>query len=74
MAHFRATAIGQRGEASRLGSKSSGMIVNVNGWNVGIRVHAIHNKETGKDELCVWKTGGSNEISGSTLINKVVEE
>jgi hypothetical protein len=38
MAQFRGVIAGQRGEASRLGSKSSGLTVHCNGWNGGVTV------------------------------------
>lgn len=60
MAQFRATIKGQRGEASRLGSKKSGIYSNLNAWNIGLRVYLTHNETTGKDEIDVTLTGGSN--------------
>jgi len=38
MAQYRAVIKGSRGEASRLGHKSSGIRAEVNGWNLGILV------------------------------------
>lgn len=58
MAHFRATIKGQKGEASRLGSKSSGIVAEINGWDRGIRVYAEF--KDGKDHFVVVSTGGSN--------------
>lgn len=58
MAQFRAVIQGNRGKASRLGTKSTGMYANVNGWNLGIQVDASH--IDGKDVFTVYKTGGSN--------------
>ena len=60
MAQFRATIQGNRGEASRLGTKNSGLDVTVNGWNVGVSVTARYNSETGNDEIRVFVTKGSN--------------
>lgn len=57
MAQFRATIEGQRGEASRLGSKASGITARINGWNGGVRVEAAH--RDGKDYFDVYATGGS---------------
>lgn len=73
MAQFRATIKGQRGEASRLGSKSSGLRAEVNGWNVGVVVIAQHDYETGKDKLVVYRTGGSNGGWNREKIAEVVE-
>lgn len=60
MAHFRATIQGNRGKASRLGTKKSGIVATVNGWNVGVDVVIKHNEETGKDVITVIPTSGSN--------------
>lgn len=69
MARFRATIKGQRGSASRLGSATSGIVANVNGWNLGIQVVAMDDRaatmEGGKpgkdsDRFEVRATGGSN--------------
>jgi hypothetical protein len=57
MAQYRGTVEGTRGQASRLGSKVSGLIVTANGWNVGAIVRIDH--EDGKDVVRVWKSNGS---------------
>lgn len=54
MARFRATIQGMRGEASRLGSKSSGLVVTANGWNAGITVY-VRVDEDGNDHFVVVK-------------------
>lgn len=59
MAQYRATIRGQRGEASRLGFKTSGLYVTANGWNGGVSV-TVHHKD-GKDHFKVVRTGGSNQ-------------
>ena len=72
MAHFRVIAQGNRGSVSRLGSKKSGLSVQANGWDLGVEVSARFNKETGKDEFVIYKTGGSNGRFSSekvTIIN-----
>lgn len=74
MAHFRATIRGSRGEASRLGGKDAGLTVTADGWNVGVRVDTFYDKETGKDLIRVYKTGGSNARTSAELIATVVEE
>lgn len=62
MARFRGTVVGSGNEASRLGNKSSGLVVRANGWNVGIKVSCFVNQD-GEDEIVVHKTGGSNNLS-----------
>jgi len=64
MANFRAVIQGQRGQASRLGSKSSGITASVNGWHLGVEVIAYHDKETGRDIFRVYKTEGSGYNRG----------
>jgi hypothetical protein len=58
MAQFRGTVAGQRGEASRLGSKNSGLVVTANGWNAGVTVRASVDGD-GNDVFKVYATGGS---------------
>ena len=60
MAHFRNTVQGNRGEASRLGTKDSGMKASIDGWDVGVDVTIRYNGKTGLDEIHVYKTNGSN--------------
>ena len=45
MAHFRAVIKGQRGEASRLGSKTSGIRARVQSWGYDILIDATHCSE-----------------------------
>ncbi|AYB70601.1 hypothetical protein SEA_SERENDIPITOUS_60 [Mycobacterium phage Serendipitous] len=66
MAQFRGTVQGNRGEASRLGSKNSGLDVSASGWNVGCKVTVRH--EDGRDVVRVWRTTGSNGYGHSTKL------
>ena len=72
MARFRATIKGARGEVSRLGTAKSGLVVDVNGWDVGVHIRA--NVEDGQDVIRVYKTGGSNGKGGGTWLLDTVEE
>ena len=67
MAQFRAVIKGQRGEASRLGSKSSGLNVKANGWTSGIQVIATYRDGIG-DCFEIWETGGSLKTRPDRLI------
>jgi hypothetical protein len=58
MAQFRATIQGQRGPASRLGHKKSGITASINGWDSGVSVSAEHVYD--RDRFWVTATGGSN--------------
>lgn len=44
MAQFRGTLEGNRGPASRLGTKQSGLNGTVNAWNVGANICARHDQ------------------------------
>jgi hypothetical protein len=73
MAQFRGTIKGNRGQASRLGTKATGLSVTANGWNIGVDANLYHNMENGKDELEVFLTGGSNHHGGKPLIIRWIE-
>jgi hypothetical protein len=69
MAHFRGTVEGSRGEASRLGSKDSGLRTTANGWECGVEVDAAH--DVIGDVFYVYLTGGSNARNTRRLIARV---
>ena len=66
MAQFRAVIRGQRGEASRLGSKQSGIVAHVDGWHTGATVRISH--VDGRDLISVYRTGGSNGNGSEYLV------
>ena len=53
MAQYRGTLTGQRGSASRLGSKKSGLSAHVASWQGAVDVDLWHNDETGIDMVRV---------------------
>lgn len=53
MAHYRGIIQGQRGEASRLGTKNSGLTVEAASWNGKIKVELYHDEESGEDKFHV---------------------
>lgn len=57
MAQFYADIQGNRGEATRAGSKASGISGHIRGWHVGAFVDVRH--EDGHDVVRVYRTGGS---------------
>jgi hypothetical protein len=61
MAHFRGTIQGQRGSASRLGSARSGLTINANGWDFGVKV--ILREKDGQDVADIFLTGGSHDAA-----------
>lgn len=72
MAQFRAIIRGQRGEASRLGSKNSGLHASINGWDGGVRVVASH--RDGHDHFEIYATSGSNGGRSDAPIGCVDEQ
>lgn len=68
MAQFRGTIQGSRGDASRLGTKNSGLTVEANGWHVGVRVELTH--EDGEDVARVYLTTGSNNTGHRVYLGK----
>jgi hypothetical protein len=66
MAHFYASIQGNRDEATRMGSKGSGMTGYIRGWNIGARVAVRH--EDGRDVVRVYRTSGSSGAGGSELV------
>ena len=67
MSHFYAEIQGHRGQATRCGSKDSGIFGHIRGWNVGVRVDVDHDANEGQDIVTVRKTGGSNDRSGEVI-------
>jgi hypothetical protein len=61
MAHFYASIQGNRGEATRMGSKDSGITGHIRGWNVGARVDVAH--VDGRDVVRIYRTLGSGARS-----------
>lgn len=59
MSQFYASIQGNRGEATRMGSKASGITGHVRGWDVGARVDGYVKGES--DVVAVRATGGSND-------------
>ena len=71
MAHFYATIKGSHGEASRLGTKNSGIHARVNGWDCGVEIIAEYNESTNEDVFTIWRTSGSNSRHTRQLIDVI---
>ena len=59
MSQFYARIKGNRGKATRQGTKKSGIYAHISGWDIGIEVEGFID-EDGKDRFIIRKTGGSN--------------
>ena len=66
MAHFIGMVQGQRGEASRLGTRSSSMDTTAASWQGSVRVYLYYDDSTGKDmvrvRLAPWHGSGVDHI------------
>ncbi len=82
MAQFRAQIIGNRGVASRLGSKDSGLRAQMDGWTGGVTVRANHWPKGSRaaeaiaggnavDVFDIYATKGSGFGDGFGYIGKV---
>lgn len=64
MAHFYGSVKGQKGEGTRLGSKSSGLQVYAAAWQGAVYVGLYHNAKTGQDmatvSLVPWHGSGAS--------------
>ena len=68
MGHFYGDIKGNRGSASRMGSKQSGITAHIRGWKIGVRVDITH--ENDRDCVRVYRTTGSSPHGESDLIAK----
>lgn len=68
MARYRAELKSDRGAVTRTGHRS--LEVNVNGWDLGIRVVAMPAAD-GRDEFRIYATEGSNGESEPSLLMTV---
>jgi hypothetical protein len=72
MARFIGYVEGNRGEASRLGTPSSGIRAQAQGWNSGVTVHGYVD-QLGRDCFAVTITGGSNGNGGTRELARIVD-
>ena len=74
MAQFIGFLQGGKGEASRLGNKTSGLTATVNGWNSGVKVYAFYCDERKRDVIRVEATTGSKQTGRKVIIGEVMEQ
>jgi len=67
MSHFYADIQGNRGEATRGGTKGSGISGHIRGWSVGASVECLYNDDADRDMVRVFQTGGSNQRHGEMI-------
>ena len=72
MANFYMTARnGINQNKTMRGHKTSGLIIDVDGWDKGIRVIAKYDKELEKDVFEIYQTSGSNNTKPDKLIKTI---
>lgn len=70
MAHFYGGVQGNRGEATRIGDRKSGLSVFANGYNIGASIDLVYDWETGEDMVFLRVTGGSSGTQLTKIIGK----
>jgi len=73
MAHFYGEIKGNRGEATRMGTKDSGFRGHIRGWSIGGSVNCHYNNSKDRDEICIAVTNGSNGYSSNIHLASVIE-
>ena len=73
MAQFYGSIQGNRGEATRMGTKSSGIEGHIRGWDIGARVHC-HVNDKGQDVVSVSITKGSNGYGRGLCLGSFVND
>lgn len=76
MSHFYGILNGTRGEATRCGSKGSGLATTAASWDGAIRVYLSHDEKTGKNNFYVgqqrWHGRGVEEVIAEGVIGERV--
>jgi len=72
MAHFYSTVTSKNTTQTKCGYKD-GISGHIRGWNVGAKIWISHNEETGRDEVTVYKTSGSNGAGSQEVIAEYSE-
>ena len=67
MSHFYSRIKGSRGEATRCGTKSSGIRANATGWDIGGTCKVHFNPQLGTDVVEFYLTNGSNGHSSTRV-------
>lgn len=70
MARFLGLVSGSRGDATRLGTPTSGIRTEARGWDVGVNVYGSVDPRD-RDCFAIFMTGGSNGGSGNRPLGLV---
>lgn len=72
MSHFYGIMHGSKGEATRCGTKTSGMTIVAASWKGAIEVHLYYDEKTKQDMFCVRQIPWNEQGSGLLLAKGVV--
>ncbi|MHB8098117.1 MAG: hypothetical protein ACYDD5_00830 [Sulfuricurvum sp.] len=61
MSHYYSRIQGHRGEATRCGTKSSGITATATGWDIGGDIDVKFSPQLQTDIVYLYRTGGSNK-------------
>lgn len=74
MAQFYGEIRGNRGPASRMGSKASGFFAHIRGWHVGVEIRCEYDEKRNCDVIRIYRTGGSVGRTRGQLIATLYEK
>jgi hypothetical protein len=61
-------------QATRIGTKNSGMISHTRSWNKGVKVVVVYDKEQKQNVFNIYETKGSLNSGDMELIARVTED
>lgn len=67
MSHFYSSIEGNRGEATRQGTKGSGIRASCQGWEGSVIVRQYYDEEHDRDMVCISVAAGSARCGDRTL-------
>jgi len=74
MSHFYGSIKGSRGEATRCGTKTSGLMTYTASWEGAIQVFLYYDDESGEDwvrvAMCPWRGAGTTRTIYSGPVGK----
>ena len=73
MAKYYGTIQGNRGKASRCGTKTSGLRVTANSWSIGAEVSVKYDPELDADVVYIYTTTGSNSYSSFMMKYAIID-
>ena len=69
MAHYYARAQGNKGEATRCGTRSSGIIARADSWSIGAMSVIKYDTTINADVVTLYATEGSDDSYGKRIMS-----